>query len=138
MESVTLSRRVDADPDTVEDAMADLEPFLAASGFDDVTVDDGRIHIENRVGVFGIELDLEVIDREGTVLAYRQRDGIFREMATEYELEPVAGGTEVTARTDFEVAARFAGPVLDATVIKRQRKRELRGQFDYLDALPAE
>jgi hypothetical protein len=131
VQTVSLDRTIDTDPDAVLAEMEDLEAFMQGAGFDSVTVDGGRIHIENSVGIFSIELDLEVVERGD--LAYEQRDGIFREMTTVYDLEAVEGRTRVTATTDFAVAAAFAGPVLDATVIKRQRKRELRSQFGYLE-----
>lgn len=132
VQTVSLDRWIDGDPETVRAAMEDLGPFMRAAGFDEVTVDGDSIRIENSVGIFSIALDLELIDERD--LAYEQTDGIFREMTTVYDLEAADGGTRVTATTDFELAAAFAGPILDATVIKRQRKRELRGQFDYLEA----
>jgi carbon monoxide dehydrogenase subunit G len=130
VQTVSLDRWIDADPEAVRAAMDDVERFMRAAGFDGVGVDGDDLRIENSVGIFSIELDLELVD--GGALAYEQRDGIFREMRTVYHLDAEDGGTRVSATTDFEVAAAFAGPVLDATVIKRQRKRELRGQFDYL------
>lgn len=132
VQTVSLDRWIDGDPETVLAAMEDLGPFMRAAGFDEVTVDGNSIRIENSVGIFSIALDLELIDERD--LAYEQTDGIFREMTTVYELVAEDGGTRVTVTTDFELAAAFAGPILDATVIKRQRKRELRGQFDYLEA----
>ncbi|MEF8776230.1 MAG: SRPBCC family protein [Haloarculaceae archaeon] len=132
MQTVSLDRWIDAEPAPVQAAMEDLGRFMRAAGFDEVTVDGDSIHIENSVGIFAIELDLDLL--EDGDLAYEQRDGIFREMTTVYDLAAEEGGTRVTATTDFELAAAFAGPVLDATVVKRQRKRELRGQFDYLEA----
>ncbi|SDY75916.1 hypothetical protein SAMN05216564_10995 [Halopenitus persicus] len=62
MQSVTLTRWIDADPTSVADAMADLEPFMAAAGFDEVTVDGDRIAVANRVGIATIELTLQVTD----------------------------------------------------------------------------
>jgi len=42
------------------------------------------------------------------------------------------GETTVTATTEFAVGAGPLGSLLDATIIERQRRRELLGQLDYL------
>ena len=95
--------------------------------------DGDRLTITNGVGIATIELDLELIEAPGAALAYRQRDGIFEEMVTRYTLEPTDGGTEVTAETEFAVDVALVGKLLDATVIERQRRRELEQQFDWLE-----
>jgi hypothetical protein len=133
MQSVTVSRTIDAPPEAIERELADLEPFMEAGGFTEVTVDGDRIHIRNAVGFLSIELDLDVVDREGAALAYVQRDGIFSEMETRYVVDGRDGATEVRATTEFEVDVQYLGPVFDATVVKRQRRLELRRQFDYLE-----
>ncbi|MFC7165607.1 SRPBCC family protein [Halospeciosus flavus] len=135
MESVTVSRQVDADPETVRAAMQDVGEFMRAAGFDEVVVEGDRIELTNRLGLVEIELTLEVVEREGADLAYVQRDGIFREMWTEYRVESADGGTAVEATTEFELAAKFVGPIFDSTVVKRQRRKELTAQFDSLAEL---
>ncbi|MFC7197038.1 hypothetical protein ACFQL4_24315 [Halosimplex aquaticum] len=50
MQSVTVSRRVDAPPERVRAAMGDLERFMLAAGFTEVTVDGDEMHLENQVG----------------------------------------------------------------------------------------
>lgn len=55
-------------------------------------------------------------------------------METRYELAERDGGTGITATTTFAVDVALVGELLDATVIKRQRKKELTAQFDYLEA----
>lgn len=132
MESVSVSRRFDAGPDRVREAMADLEAFMRGAGFTDVTVDGDDLHIENRVGLATVELDLRVCDRPGAALAYEQREGVFERMETVYTVEAVDGGTEVTATTEFELDVALVGAVLDATVVARQRRHELETQFDWL------
>jgi carbon monoxide dehydrogenase subunit G len=132
MQSITVSRRVDAPPDRVREAMADLEAFMLGAGFTDVTVDGDEIHLENQVGLATVTLDLRVIEREGAALAYEQADGMFEEMVTEYAVEAADGGTEITATTEFALDLALVGQVLDATVIKRQRRSELTSQFDWL------
>lgn len=135
MESVTVSREIAADADVVRAAMTDVEPFMRAGGFDDVAVDGDVVTITNRVGLATIELALELVDDPDAVLAYEQRDGIFEEMVTRYFLSETADGAEVRATTDFALQARLIGPLLDATVITRQRRIELNAQFDYLESL---
>ena len=84
------------------------------------------------MGLLRIELSLAVLDRPDAVLAYEQREGIFETMTMAYCLEETPGGTTVTVRTEFALDAAFVGPVFDATVIKRQRRRELESRFDHL------
>ncbi|MFB6184143.1 MAG: SRPBCC family protein [Haloarculaceae archaeon] len=135
MQTVSVTRTIDADRDAVEAAMLDVEPFMEAAGFDAVRLDGDALHIENGVGLATIELDLTIVDREGAVLAYVQDDGIFREMETRYTVADTADGVEVEATTTFAVDIDLVGMLLDATVIKRQRRKELTAQFDYLDDL---
>ncbi|WP_135364891.1 SRPBCC family protein [Halosimplex halophilum] len=137
MQTVTVSRRVDAPPERVRDAMGDLEAFMLAAGFTEVTVDGDDMHLENQVGLATVTLDLRLVDTEAD-LAYEQAEGFFETMDTEYRVEAVDGGSEVTATTDFELDVALVGQVLDATVIKRQRRHELESQFDWLEAQFAE
>jgi hypothetical protein len=132
METVSMERTVDADPAQVRDIVTDVGPFIRACGFDDVTVDGSRVRIENSVGLATIELDLELVERDGCVLAYEQRDGIFEEMTTWYELDGDDGTTTLTATTEFALDVALVGMILDATVIKRQRRKELSAQFDWI------
>lgn len=113
--------------------MADIEPFMRAAGFDDVSVDGETIHVANSVGIATIELTLERVDTPETDLAYEQREGIFEEMSTEYVVAATPDGSEVTATTEFALDLAVIGDVLDATVIKRQRRKELTAQFDWLE-----
>nr|WP_256335738.1 hypothetical protein [Halopenitus persicus] len=59
-------------------------------------------------------------------------------MTTSYTVTAADGGSEVTATTEFALDVAIVGDVLDATVIKRQRRRELEAQFDWLEAQTAE
>lgn len=131
MQSIDVSRVIDAPRDDIEGAMHDLEPFMRAAGFDEVSVEGDQFTIAKAVGLLRISLDLEHFEAEGASLAYRQLDGIFSEMRTWYYLDDVAEGVEVRARTEFALDAPGGG-LLDATVIKRQRGKELTAQFDYL------
>ena len=137
MQTVTVSRRVDAPPEQVRAAMDDLEAFMLAAGFTEVTVDGETLHLENQVGLATVTLDLRLVDGEAD-LAYEQADGFFETMDTEYRVEAVDGGSEVTATTDFELDVALVGQILDATVIKRQRRHELESQFDWLEDEVAE
>lgn len=132
METVAVSRTIGASPEAIRAVIRDVEPFMAAAGFDDVSVDGDRLCIENSVGLLTITLELRVLDTTD-VLAYEQLDGIFEEMVTRYRLETTADGTTVTATTEFALDAPLVGPILDATIITRQRRTELENQFDYLE-----
>jgi hypothetical protein len=135
MERVTVARQLDADAETVRPAVSDIEPFMRAAGFDSVTLDGDRFTISNAVGLATIELTLRTIDDPDCILAYEQTDGIFEEMVTRYRLSEMADHVEVSATTEFALKAPLIGPLLDATVIKRQRRIELNAQFDYLESL---
>ncbi|WP_415379633.1 SRPBCC family protein [Halosimplex sp. TS25] len=133
MQSVTVSRRIDAPPERVRTAMDDLEAFMLAAGFTEVTVDGDEMHLENQVGLATVTLDLRVVDTDAD-LAYEQADGFFETMDTEYRVKAVGdGASEVTATTDFALDVALVGQILDATVIKRQRRHELEQQFDWLE-----
>lgn len=136
METVTVTRRIDAPLADVEAAIRDVGPFMEAAGFDEVTVDGDIVHIRNVVGLFvPVTLDIEVFDDQDATLAYRQHEGMFREMETRLTAgEADEGGVEVVATTDFELDVAAVGMVLDATVVKRQRRSELVRQLDYLES----
>jgi len=134
MGSIPLSRTIDVPPAEVRALVADLEPFVRAAGFDDVTVDEDRMAIENRSAIARIELKRRLVDDPEAELAYQQVDGVFEEMYTAYELTAAEAGTKVTATTGFALDPGVVGGVLHATVIKRQRTRELCSQFDHLEA----
>ncbi|WP_336002423.1 SRPBCC family protein [Halorientalis halophila] len=133
MDSVSVTRTFDAPPDQIREAMADVERFMEGAGFDAVDVDGDAMRIENGFSIAAIELSLRLVDREGAELAYEQVDGIFDEMWTTYEVTAQNGGTRVTATTEFSLDVAVIGSLLDATVIKRQRRRELDAQFDWLE-----
>lgn len=132
MQSVSVSRTIPANPETVRDLVTDLEQFMEAGGFSEVSVRDDEIYLRQNIGLGRIELELHVLTDADVALAYEQREGIFNEMRTVYELESVPEGTCITARTVFELGGVF-GSVLDATVVKRKRRSELHAQFDYLE-----
>jgi hypothetical protein len=133
MDSVTISRRFETTPDTIRDAMNDIGQFTKAAGFDDVTVDGTRIDVANQVGVTTIELTLRLLENYSSDLAYEQQKGIFEEMTTEYEVSETEDGSKVTATTVFALDVALVGDVLDSTIIKRQRQKELTAQFDWLE-----
>lgn len=136
MNTVTVSRHLDASPEAVRERVSDVEPFVRAGGFDEVLVDGDRIELTNRVGIATIELTLERFDADDAVLAYRQREGIFEEMTTRYTVESRADGEgcTVAGTTTFAVDVALVGDLMDATVVERQRRRELNAQFDWLEA----
>jgi hypothetical protein len=136
METVTVSRTISAPESTLRGAITDVEPFMRAAGFDEVVVEGDEIRITNRVGIAEIQLTLGTIDVPDAVLAYEQRDGLFEAMRTVYRLEDAGeGGVHVEAETNFALDVALVGELLDATVVSRQRRRELDAQFDYLESL---
>lgn len=133
MQTVSVSRTLDADPDAVRAAIADVEPFMRAGGFTEATASADEIHLRQDLGLGHIELYLDVVDDPDAELTYEQREGIFESMRTSYALDPVEDGTRVTATTEFALGG-VVGSVLDATIIKRKRRQELGAQFDWLEA----
>lgn len=135
MQTVRASRRIDAPPDDVREWMLDLDPFMRAAGFSEVAVEGETIWIAKTVGLLRIELTLHLIERDDVDLAYEQQEGIFDEMTTVYRVQDDDGASSVEIVTDFALAAPFVGPIFDATVVKRQRHRELVSQLDYIESL---
>lgn len=132
MEQVTVTRTVDAPPDDVRAALDEVEWFMRAAEFTDVTVEDGTVTVENRVGFATLELTVELVDDPEAAQAYEQREGIFDSMTTRYLLAPDGDGTEVTAETSFALGRGVLGSALDATLVTRQRRSELAAQLDAL------
>lgn len=132
MNSVSVSREVAAPPAAVREKIQDVGPFMRAAGFDEVIVDGDRMELTNGVGITTIELTLELYEAEDTTLAYRQREGIFEKMVTRYTVTPTDEGSTVTATTEFQIDVALVGTLLDATIIERQRTKELNAQFDWL------
>lgn len=96
------------------------------------------IEVANQVGIATIELTLRLLENPDSDFAYEQAEGIFEEMATVYEVSETADGSEVTATTEFALDVAIVGDVLDSTVIKRQRRKELSAQSDWLEKQMAE
>jgi hypothetical protein len=135
MHAVDVSRTIGVGPEPLRDAIRDVGPFMRDAGFDEVSVDGDAVTIRNHVGMLTIELDLRVVDDPDAVLAYEQVDGIFEAMETRYYLDPGPESTTVRAETTYALDAAVVGPLLDATVIDRQRRKELNAQFDALESL---
>ncbi|WP_440989670.1 SRPBCC family protein [Haloarchaeobius baliensis] len=133
MNTVSLSRSVDGSVESVRSAMADLEAFTAAAGFDDVVVEGDTVTITNHVGFLELSLELVVTTDDPETLVLEQTDGIFESMTTRYTVSGDSESCEVTAETEFALDVAIVGQVLDSTVIERQRTRELTGQLDWLE-----
>lgn len=131
METVSLSRSIEAPESAVRDLVTDVGPFMESAGFDDVVVDGDTVTITNHVGLLTIELELRVIETDH-VLAYEQIEGVFDEMVTRYTLAETPAGVEIEATTEYALDVDLVGSILDSTIIARQRKRELSSQFDAL------
>lgn len=118
--------------------MENTGQFMEAAGFDEVDVGSDTIHVANQVGLVTIELSLTLIEDSEYDLAYEQRDGIFEEMRTTYTVSSIPDGSKVTATTEFAVDVAFVGDVLDSTIVKRQRRKELTSQFNWLESIVAD
>lgn len=136
MDTVSVSRTIPGPPESIRAAMHDTEAFMKAAGFDTVTVDGGQFTIDNDVGLLSISLKLQLVERDAE-LAYEQVEGIFKSMENRYYLEPENGETSVRGVTEYELDPDIVGPILDDTIITRQRTKELEGQLDYLEAAAA-
>ena len=133
MNSVSLSRSVDRSVQSVRESMADLEAFTEAAGFDEVVVEGDTVTITNHVGLLELSLDLVVVEDEPESLVLELTDGIFESMTTWYTVTGDTESCEVTAETEFALDVAVVGQVLDATVIRRQRTKELENQLDWLE-----
>lgn len=133
MESVTVSRVLDAPVDVVRERVTAVGPFMRLAGYDEVTVDGCTFTIRNSVGLATIEIECECVDAD-CALALEQREGIFEAMETRYELEEVEDGTKITATTTFSLDLAVFGDILDATVVKRKRRSELETQLSGLES----
>jgi hypothetical protein len=138
METVSRRRVFDASADAVRDAIGDVDAFMRAAGFDEVRRDGDTITLSKALGLLKVKLVVRLLDEEDAALAYEQLEGIFSEMITRYTVEPVDGGVEVVGTTSFEIDAAIAGSMLDATIVSRQRGRELDAQLDHLESIVEE
>lgn len=138
MQSITISRDLAASPDEVRSLVQDVEPFMRAAGFSTVEVEGDSLTIGKGFAVAKIQLDLRLLEEPDSILAYEQVDGVFEHMHTGYVLEETDEGCRISATTDFELDVAAVGALLDATVIRRQRTKELEQQFDYLETAVGE
>ncbi len=133
MASVTRSRFIDAPPDIVERVItADIAALMQAANYDSVRFEGDRLELEQTLGLASLSLTLRQIDDADATLAFEQVDGHFERMVTEYDVEPSDGGTTVSARTEFTLGG-IPGSVLDETLVRRQRGRELEAQLEYVE-----
>lgn len=131
METVTVTRSFDAPEVAVREVVLDDIPaFVRASGFDRIGVADEAITVSKDIGMATFELTLE--QRESShLLAFEQTEGLFDRMWTDYRLDSAEGGAKLTAMTEFSLGGVLA-PVLEPTMITRQRTTEFERQFDYV------
>lgn len=132
MERVVCSRDTDRSPAAVRDDLQDVVRLTEAAGFDTVERDGDTVHVENRVGLARVEMTFRLRPSSDADLAYEQVEGLFDEMVTRYEVTATEDGTRVDVETEFELGVSLLGDVLDATVIRRQRRDELTDQLDWL------
>lgn len=133
MANISRSRVLSADPGTVERAITDdVAAFMRTAGYDSVQLEAGRLELEQTLGLANFSLTLRIVDDSDSVLALEQEAGHFEAMTTNYEVESVNGGTELSARTEFTLGG-VVGSVLDETLVRRQRGKELEAQFDFVE-----
>ncbi|MFQ3294943.1 MAG: hypothetical protein ACI8VE_002024 [Natrialbaceae archaeon] len=133
MASVTRSRFLQADPESIERLITDdVLGFIRAAGFDSVTVDGENINVERRLGLATLSLTLRPIETDDATLAFEQESGLFERMTMRYVTEPTDDGTELVAKTEFTLGG-VTGSVLDDTMVRRQRTNEIEDQFDYVE-----
>lgn len=133
MATVSRSRVLAVERGAVERVITDdVVAFMQAAGYDSVQCEDGRLELEQTLGLANFSLTLRIADDSEAVLALEQVEGHFEAMTTTYDVESVNEGTELTARTEFTLGG-VVGSVLDETLIRRQRGRELETQFDYVE-----
>lgn len=114
MESVTRTRRIEADPETVAALVADVEPFMVAGGFTSVEVDGDTVEIANRIGLATLRLTLRLLDDEAAVLSFEQVEGPFDEMRTRYVVEPAGGDDREPVADAGGESGADRGPTADA------------------------
>lgn len=132
MEQVTRSRfYATASRRVRETIRMDVPAFIRASGYDSVTVEGDSYTVSRHIGFATFELTLERVESDA-VLAFEGTEGLFDRMWTEYRLEPAEDGCELIAHTEFSLGG-VLGPIVDATMINRQRQREFELQFEYVD-----
>lgn len=133
MAAISHSRFVPADPAAVEQAITDdVGAFVSAAGYDSVEVSGDSVDIERQLGLATLALSLRLVEDDEATLAFRQEDGMFEELTMEYLVEPDADGTQLSAQTEFTLGG-VTGSVLDETIVRRQRTKELEAQFDYVE-----
>lgn len=138
MASVSRSRLVDASPAVVERAITEnVAALMRAAGYDSVRFEGGRLELEGTLGLASLSLTLREVDDADATLAFEQVDGHFERMITEYDVEPSDGGTTVSARTEFALGGT-TGSVMDESLVRRQRGRELEAQLEYVERLVQE
>lgn len=133
MTLVTADREFAAPPATVRRAIEERpEAFLAAGGFDHVSMGADRIEFARELGLATLELVVDIDHDADAVLAFDAVEGIFSEMRTEYDVHAEDGGSRITARTEFTLGGALAR-AFDGTIVSLQRRREFASQFDYLE-----
>jgi len=144
METVTVTRQVDAPPEDVEAAIRDLGPFMRAGGFDEVTVDGDEIHLENAVGLATVELDLEVVEDPDATLRERgidtehvrrdDREG-YKAGAVERGLESATGEFVALFDADFVPPPDFRDPDVGCVQTRWEHCNESHSRFTRAQAL---
>lgn len=131
METATVERTYDVPPGELEAAVADVEGFYDAAGFD-VDRDGDRLELGKRLAVARFELDVRLLEGDDAALAYEQVDGPFAEMRTRYLVEPAGDESRLRIETSFEPPASGFGSFVNGALVERQRRTELDAVADLL------
>jgi ligand-binding SRPBCC domain-containing protein len=104
------------------------------SGPDRIAV-GSRVTVQARRWGLGVRLVTEVTRlEEGALLVEEQREGPLREWVVTRRFEPVAGGTRLTEKVEYEPPGGLLGRVLTERVVEE----ELRRGFAYREGQVAE
>ena len=123
METVTVERTYDVGAETLSAAIADVEAFYDAAGFE-VAREGDHLELVKRLAVARFELDVRLRD-DDAALSYEMVDGPFDAMETRYLVDGVDGGSRLSIETTFDAPSSGFGTFINGALIKRQRKGEL-------------
>jgi len=123
METVTVGRTYDVGAETLSAAIADVETFYDAAGFE-VSREGTHLELVKRLAVARFELEVRLRD-DDAALSYEMVDGPFDAMETRYLVDGGDGESRLTIETTFDAPSSGFGTFINGALIKRQRKSEL-------------
>lgn len=124
METVSVTRTFDAEPDRIRSVFNDVTTYFDAAGFE-VERDDNRLELTKHVAVMQIELNVQLCDDQTAALAYEQIAGPFEAMTARYVVDQEPTGSSLTIETSFDPPSTGFGTFLNGAAVNRQRQAEL-------------